>query len=162
MRQKNVRCRHLALATTMAFGLLACSGGGSSVDLRARKLCQSPSTVQNIRDPYWIDYRVTVDGGITVRRACNSTVGLLKGWPPPFPEGPVAKEPQNFWKADPASRYIAVCYLHGRMTGQRGNVAATRGTFSDALIEVRDDHVAYLVSANAPGQALHVQVPPHR
>lgn len=162
-RLRNVGYRHLSLATTVSLGLLACSCGTSPPDLRARQLCQSPSTADQIRDPYGIDYRLTVAGSLTARRAWNSTVGLLKGWPPRSPEGPAAaKQPTNFWKTDPPSRYIAVCYVHGVLTGQRGTVTATRGTFADALIEVRDDHVAYLISANAPGHALRVQVPPHR
>ena len=159
---RSMRLRSLALAAMVGLGVLACSSGKSSVDLRARGLCESSSTAQHISDPYGIDYRVTVHGKLTARRAWNSAAGLLRGWPPPYPEGPALKIPQNFWKTDPAGRYIAVCYVHGRMTGQRGNVLATSGTFSDALIEVRDDHVAYLIAASAPGQAVHVQVPPHR
>ncbi len=137
-----------------------CSGQGRE-DTKARALCESSATAKQIQDPYGIGYRVTVNGRLEVRQAWDSTVGLLVGWPPPSSEGP-RSQPQNFWKDDAASRYIAVCYVHGDLTGQRGGVSATRSAFKDALIEVRDDHVTYLVSATLAGQKHQVQVPPHK
>lgn len=161
-RSSSRRPCDLSIATAMTLVLLGCSSGGRPDDLHARKLCLSPLTAKHIRDPYGIDYRLTVEGALTVSRAWNSTAGLLKGWPQPFPEGPAVDPHRNFWKTDLESKFIAVCYVHGHMTGQRGTVTASSQTFSDALIEVRDDHVAYLVTANGPHQGLHIQVPPNR
>ena len=150
----------MALVISIA-ALVGCSGARHGANARARELCESRMAAQNITDPYGAGYKATVNGKLRATHAWASTASLLRGWPKPSGEGPAVRPgTPDYWKSEAPSRFIAVCYIHGSMAGQRPDVPATLIHFQDALVEARDEHTVYLLWARAAGQALTVQKPP--